>query len=160
MSRGAYALVGGTAVRISPLEITEPGTVYAEEGCAFNPVICDVSGALEARSETIRANGESTLAPSGSNIGFSSVSLTTEVYALKVVSAAPEATDGTYVFTAADSESNTVVGVCVIASGAVSESFGDGTFAVDSTGDTPVIAWTPSVTAESVTVWYAESVET
>ena len=41
---GSYALFGGTAVKIAPLEVSEPGTTYADEGCAFNPVVCDVSG--------------------------------------------------------------------------------------------------------------------
>ena len=33
-----YQLVGGQPVKISPLEVTENGTTYAPNGCAFNPV--------------------------------------------------------------------------------------------------------------------------
>ena len=67
--------------------------------------------------------------------------------------------DGTYIFTATDSNSDTVVGICVIASGTVDASYGDGTFTIDSSGDSPVLEWMPTITAETVTVWYAASVE-
>ncbi len=158
-----YALVGGTPVLIKPLQATEQKTYFAEEGCAFNPVVCDVSGELEAKSANITANGTQTLSPTEGKIGFSSVALTTAVYALKTQTNPPAATDGTYIFTAeytTEGETTaTVVGICQIADGAVSESYGDGSFAIDSTGDAPVIAWTPSVTADSVTVWYSASVE-
>lgn len=120
-----YALAGGQPVKISPLEVTEPGTVFANEGCAFNPIICtvDVSAHLDTLTNP------------------------------------PAASDGTYIFIATDSGNDTVVGVCQIAESAIDKSYGDGAFAIDSTGDTPVIEWTPSVTAESVTVWYAASVK-
>ena len=37
-----YQLVGGQPVKITPLEVTENGTTYAPEGCAFNPVTSSV----------------------------------------------------------------------------------------------------------------------
>lgn len=39
-----YGLVGGQAARIIPLIVSEAGTYFAPEGCAFNPVVVQASG--------------------------------------------------------------------------------------------------------------------
>ena len=159
-SYGAYALVGGAAVKIKPLEVTEPGTIFAEEGSAFNPVVCDVSGNLETKSVSITANGTETVEPSEGKVGLSAVEVTVAVPPYATTLTAPYgAADGVYICAATDSGNETVVGICWISEGAVASSYGDGTFTVGTSGDAPTLEWTPSVTADSVTVWYAESVE-
>ena len=78
MTKG-YALQGGSAVKICPVEITEPGTYYAEEGEAFNPVKVDVSGGLEEKEVTITGNGTTTVSPTEGKIGMSSVRILVSV---------------------------------------------------------------------------------
>lgn len=115
----SYSLVGGQPVKIDPVEITEPGTTFAEEGHAFNPVVCSVSSYLVPLEEPYGAE------------------------------------DGVYICTATGSDESTVCGVCVVSGGTVEASYGDGTFAIDTSGNAPTLAWTPSITAETVVVWYA-----
>lgn len=155
----SYSLVGGQPVKIDPLTVAEPGTYFAQPDHAYNPIVCNVSGTLEEGGASVTANGEMVLEPSDGKIGFSKVTVTANVPPyLTPLSSPYGAEDGVYICTATASDESTVVGVCEIAEGAVSTSYGDGTFAIDSTGDAPTLTWTPSITAESVTVWFAGSV--
>lgn len=154
----SYALVGGQPVKIDPLTVTEPGTFIAQPDHAYNPVICEISGAMEEKSASIEANGTTELEPSEGKIGFSKVTITANVPPYLTLLPAPYgAENGVYICVATDSDGSSVVGICEIADGAVSNNYGDGSFAIDSTGDAPTVTWTPSITAESVTVWFAGS---
>ena len=144
---------------IDALEVSASGTVYAPEGHAYNPVTCKVSGALEEKATTLTENGSETITPSTGKEGLSKVVVTVNVPSYLAPLTAPYgAADGLYVCTATDSEESTVCGICRIADGAVSASYGDGSFEIDESGDAPTLAWTPSITAESVVCWYAASV--
>ena len=153
-------LVGGQPVKIVALEVNDSGTTYAPPGYAYNPVKCNVAGALEEASKTIETNGETVIEPSEGKEGMSKVTVTTTIPSyLSTLTAPYGAQDGAYILTATDDESKTVVGTCIVADGAVSASSGDGTFAIDTSGDAPTLTWTPSVTAVSTACWYAASVE-
>lgn len=155
----SYALVGGTPVKIEPKTISEPGTVFAAPGCAFNPVTVNITPAvLEEKTVTISKNGTVEITPSTGKNGMSKVTVTAQVPSYAETLTAPYAVnDGTYTFAATGEEDATEAAVCKIESGAVSASYGGGTFAVDTTGETPALTWTPSITAESVLCWYASA---
>lgn len=53
----SYELVGGRPVKIDPLTVTGKGTVFAEEGHAFNPVECDFEPGPELISLGVTENG-------------------------------------------------------------------------------------------------------
>ena len=150
-----YALQGGTPVKIYPLTVTKPGTTFADESSAFNPVVCDISGAMESKTLTISENKTVTIEPSEGYSGIASVALTVNVPPYLTTLTAPyPVNDGTYVLTAT-SESKSDVGTCIVAGGAISASYGGGEFAIDSTGDTPVLTWTPGITADTVLCQFA-----
>lgn len=113
-----YQLVGGQPVRISPLTVTENGTIYAPEGCAFNPVTTGVAPAAEELETPYPVN------------------------------------DGHYFFAATDEENTTEAAICIIEDGAISESYGTGSVAIDDSGDTPVLTWTPVMEEPTITCWY------
>ena len=152
-----YALAGGQPVKISPLEVTEPGTVFASEGCAFNPVICNVESSLEEKTATITENTETILTPSKGKIGFSKVSVTTDITAVKEISPLSTAQEGVYVFFGPVSESVSLAAVCKVGNGGIESFFGDGSCEI--VPEIGVLVWTPSETTLEKTVWYAASVE-
>lgn len=155
-----YALVGGQAVPIKPLTITASGTYTAPEGGAFNPVTCNIGPAMEEVAETISTNGETVITPSEGKEGISKATITVAVPPFLTGMDAPyEAKNGMYILTAVDADSATEAAVCTIAEGAITASWGDGTLAIDSTGDTPVLEWTPTITATETKCYYGEGVE-
>ena len=153
----SYKLWGGNGVRIKPLEVTQPGTIKAEEGCAFNPVTCNVSGALEDATRPVVSNGTVELTPSTGKIGFSKVTVMAEIPPYtQNVTVTPRAQDGNYTYIATYNDNTSAVGVCQIRAGAINHAYGDGTFAIDTSGDYPILTWTPTVTPyDSGTVWFA-----
>jgi len=54
----SYELVGGRPVKIDPLNVEGKGTVFAEEGHAFNPVVCDFAPGPNITSLEVTANGD------------------------------------------------------------------------------------------------------
>lgn len=169
MSYKDYFLVGGLPVKITALEVSASGTYIAPENTAYNPVVVSVSGALESKSVSYAENGSATVKPSDGKEGLSQVSVTVAVPSYMTTLESPYgAADGLYLMTAAyesdDEDEETdpvtayVTGYCILADGAVSASYGDGTFAIDDTGEKPVLAWTPSVTATTVTCYYASRI--
>lgn len=155
----SYSLVGGQPVKINPLEVSASGTTYAPPGQAYNPVTCNIAGAMEEKSETVSANGTTEILPSEGKEGISKVDITVSVPPyMKNISAPYDADDGTYTFMAADEGGNIVGTTCVVSGGAVEVSLGDGSVEIDTSGDDPTIVWTPSVTIEGdIRAWYAEN---
>ncbi len=152
----SYSLTGGQPVVIKPLEASESKTYFADEGQAFNPVVVDTSSVLEEKTLTVTANGTTNITPGSAYEGISKMALTVAVPSyLETVESPYAANNGTYVLIGTDADNDTVVGVCVIAEDTLSASYGDGTFAIDTSGEDPVLNWTPSITAESVVCWYA-----
>ena len=113
-----YQLVGGQPVKISPVEITENGTTYAPEGCAFNPVTTGVAPTAKELEAPYPAN------------------------------------DGHYFFAATGAEDATEAAICIIEDGAISESYGTGSVAIDDSGDEPVLSWIPVMEEPTITCWY------
>lgn len=163
MTKG-YMLQGGTPVKIVPLEVNTPGTVYAAEGEAFNPVKTDVSGALEAKTETITENGETEIKPSDGKIGISSLTLTVSVPPYAIASASEtdtvtaEAVDGATYFGFAFDGENATLGQCAVAfvddTPTIDTSFGGGTFAIADEH----VSWTVA-DATSTTLYRVDSTE-
>lgn len=166
MSYKDYYLVGGKPVKITALEVGASGEYTAPMNTAFNPVVVDISQALESKSESYFENGLYTVSPGSNKEGLSQVSVTVSVPPYMTMLESPYgSSDGLYLMTAAY-ESQTeeeepvtayVTGYCVLSNGAVRESYGAGVFAIDSTGSETTLTWEPGVTATGITCLYAKN---
>ena len=152
-----YALYGGQPTKILPLAASEAGTYVAPEGCAYSPVT--VSGKQpDLQSKTVDAteNGTRTVQPDAGKDGLSSVTVNVNVPSYFDVLTAPyPANDGTFVLVATGADNASAVGVCVVANGMITDSYGDGTFNTEGTQEAPTLTWTPTITATDTVCRYA-----
>ena len=153
----SYSLVGGQPVKVTSLEVSASGTTYAPPGQAYNPVVCDISGSLEEKSETITKNGMTEILPSDGKAGMSKVTATVSVSPYMLQIYAPyKAENGTYSFIGEDENGNIIGMTCGVFDENIEMAVGDGSVEIDTSGAEATIVWTPSVTiTQEPHVWYA-----